>query len=53
MKQSMIIRKVVVFNTNKKQVWDLLTNPEKTKQYMFGCKVLSEWALGSEIIWKH
>lgn len=48
----MIIRKKVEFNANKEQVWDLLTNPEMTKQYMFGCEVLSEWTLGSPIIWK-
>lgn len=48
----MIIKKTVDFKVNKKQVWDLLTNPQKTKQYMFGCEVLSDWTIGSEIIWK-
>lgn len=48
----MIIKKTVEFKSNKKQIWDLLTNPEKTKQYMFGCEVLSEWNIGSQIIWK-
>ncbi len=52
MKKSMIIKKTVDFKVTKKQVWDLLTNPEKTKQYMFGCEVLSDWTIGSEIIWK-
>ena len=52
MEKSMIIKKIVDFNANKKQVWDLLTNPEKTKQYMFGCEVLSDWNVGSQIIWK-
>ena len=52
MEKSMIIRKTVEFNANKEQVWDLLTNPEMTKQYMFGCEVLSEWTIGSQIIWK-
>ncbi|MEO0583290.1 MAG: SRPBCC domain-containing protein [Bacteroidota bacterium] len=48
----MIIRKTVEFKARKEQVWDLLTNPEMTKQYMFGCEVLSEWTIGSPIIWK-
>ncbi|SNY94559.1 SRPBCC domain-containing protein [Flagellimonas pacifica] len=52
MEKSMIIEKTVDFKVNKKQVWDLLTNPEKTKLYMFGCEVLSDWTIGSEIIWK-
>ena len=48
----MIIRKQVEFNAKKEQVWDLLTNPKMTQQYMFGCEVLSEWFLGSPILWK-
>ncbi|MGB6154154.1 MAG: SRPBCC domain-containing protein [Pricia sp.] len=52
MEESMIIRKEVEFNTSKERVWDLLTNPEMTKQYMLGCEVLSDWTVGSTIIWK-
>lgn len=48
----MVIRKSVAFRASKEQVWDLLTNPEMTKQYMFGCEVLSDWTIGSSIIWK-
>ena len=52
MEKSMIIKKSVKFSSNKQQIWDLLTNPKKTKQYMFGCEVLSDWTIGSQIIWK-
>lgn len=48
----MIIDKKITFASDKATVWDLLTNPEKTKQYMFGCEVLSEWKVGSPINWK-
>lgn len=48
----MIIKVEIDFNASKKQVWNLLTNPEITKQYMFGCEVLSDWKIGSSIIWK-
>lgn len=34
------------------QVWDALTNPEQTKQYMFGCETVSDWSIGSELLWK-
>lgn len=34
------------------QVWDALTNPEQTKQYMFGCETVSDWNIGSELLWK-
>jgi len=48
----MIIKKVVRFKANKEQVWDLLTLPALTKQYMYGCEVLSDWKVGSPIHWK-
>lgn len=52
MSDSMIIERVVPFNASPKQVWDLLTLPELTKQYMYGCEVLSDWEVGSSIRWK-
>lgn len=52
MTNSLIIHKTFNFNTSTQQLWDLLTNPKWTKQYMFGCEVLSDWTIGSPIIWK-
>lgn len=34
------------------QVWDALTNPEKTKEYFFNAEVLSDWKEGSKITFK-
>ena len=48
----MIIKEEVLFKANLEQVWDLLLNPEMTKQYMFGCAVLSDWKIGSPVYWK-
>ena len=48
----MIVTKEIMFSASKSAVWDLLTNPQKTKQYMFGCEVLSSWEVGAPIIWK-
>jgi len=33
-------------------VWNALTNPELTKRYFFGCRVLSNWQPGSSITFK-
>ncbi len=33
-------------------VWDALTNPEMTKQYMFGCETISDWEIGSSLLWQ-
>jgi len=34
------------------QVWDALVNPDKIKRYMFGATVISDWQVGSPIVWK-
>lgn len=52
MNTSMVIKEVIVFKADKKAVWNLITNPKMTKKYMFGCEVLSDWKIGSQIIWK-
>jgi len=33
-------------------VWDMLTNPEQTKKYMFGCEAVSDWKPGSTLLWR-
>jgi uncharacterized protein YndB with AHSA1/START domain len=48
----MMIEKKVQFNVPKEKVWNLLTNPAVTKEYMFGCEVISDWKIGSPILWK-
>ena len=30
-------------------VWKALTDPERTKQYFFGCEAVSDWKVGSEL----
>lgn len=48
----MMIEKEVQFSVPKEKVWDLLTNPAMTKEYMFGCEVISDWKVGNPIFWK-
>ncbi len=33
-------------------VWKVLTEPEYTKQYMYGCEVECDWKPGNAIIWR-
>lgn len=33
-------------------VWDVLTDPEQTQKYMFGCEALSDWKPGSPLLWQ-
>ena len=47
-----IVKKEISINAEPSAVWDALTNPEKTKDYFFNCKVFSNWKTGSDIIFK-
>ena len=35
------------------EVWDAITNPEKTKQYFYGTEVDSEWEVGSSMSYRY
>jgi uncharacterized protein YndB with AHSA1/START domain len=52
MSNELIVKKEIILNAPISKVWDALTNPEKTKAYMFNCKVVTDWKVGSQIIWK-
>ncbi|MDI1255076.1 MAG: SRPBCC domain-containing protein [Flavobacterium sp.] len=47
-----IVKKKIEIKANPEEVWDALTNPEKTKKYFFKCKVHSNWKKGSAITFK-
>jgi uncharacterized protein YndB with AHSA1/START domain len=47
-----VVKKHIDINAPVKAVWDALTNPEKTKEYFFNCRVISTWKLGSPITFK-
>jgi uncharacterized protein YndB with AHSA1/START domain len=38
--------------TTEVNVWQLLTDPQLTEQYMYNCQLHSEWKLGAEAVWK-
>lgn len=52
MADNLIYKKTILINANLEKVWNVLTKPEFTKQYMFNNEVFSNWKIGSEIIWK-
>ncbi len=47
-----IVKKHIEITAPAEAVWDALTNPEKTKQYFFHCRVISNWKPGSPITFK-
>ena len=52
MEKELIIENKIVINASPAIVWDVLINPLQTKKYMFGCETVSDWKVGSELLWK-
>lgn len=51
-KKALYVKSSVTINGSAAQVWDALTNPVQTKKYMFGCEAVSDWKVGSSLLWK-
>jgi len=52
MSTSLIVENSITINAPADKVWDLLVNPEQTKKYMFGCETVSDWQVGSPLLWQ-
>ncbi|MDZ4824826.1 MAG: SRPBCC domain-containing protein [Flavobacteriales bacterium] len=52
MPQPVIVKNNITINAPVLKVWDVLTNPEQTKKYMFGCETVSVWKVGSPLLWR-
>jgi uncharacterized protein YndB with AHSA1/START domain len=50
--EKLIVQNSITINADAAKVWDLLTNAEHTKKYMFGCKTVSNWKPGSSLEWR-
>lgn len=49
---SLFIRNSIIIEAPASKVWDALVNPEQTKKYMFGCETVSDWRIGSPLLWR-
>ncbi len=52
MTKSLTATATVTIDAPVSEVWDALTDPAKIKEYMFGTKVVTDWKVGSSIVWK-
>ncbi len=50
--QNLILQNKITINASPAKVWDALVNPEQTKKYMFGCETVSDWKVGSALLWQ-
>ena len=39
----------IIINANAAAIWEVLTNPEKIKIYLYGTEALTDWKVGSAI----
>ena len=52
MEKLLFVKNTIVIDAPAAKVWDVLTNPQQTKKYMFGCEAISDWKPGSELLWR-
>ncbi len=52
MQEPLLIKNSITINAPVKKVWEALTNPEWTRKYMFGCDAISDWNIGSPLLWQ-
>lgn len=52
MEEERIVKNSIVIHAPAARVWETLTSPEKTRQYMFGCIPETDWKPGSTLLWK-
>ncbi len=52
MNKPLVVTSMITINASASKVWDALTNPEQTKKYMFGCETVSDWKVGSPLLWR-
>jgi uncharacterized protein YndB with AHSA1/START domain len=50
--KDLVVNRSTKINADKSQVWEALVNPEKIKQYLFGTDTVSDWKVGSPIIFQ-
>ena len=52
MSNGLIARATITIGASAEKVWSALVTPESIKQYFFGTTVVSQWRVGSPIVWK-
>lgn len=50
--EKLVVQNSILIDADIAWVWDALVNPEQTKKYMFGCETVSDWKIGSSLLWQ-
>lgn len=46
------VKKEIIINASRDEVWQALTDPEMIKTYLFGSKVITNWEIGHPIVFQ-
>jgi uncharacterized protein YndB with AHSA1/START domain len=52
MEENLIAYASINIAASSRKVWDTLTDPDAIKEYMFNTHVVSDWRVGSSIVWQ-
>ncbi len=52
MNHNLHVSESVVISTSLERVWNVLTNPEIIKEYLFGTETVTDWKVGSEVVFQ-
>ncbi len=52
MRHDLIVSESIDINAPISKVWEALTNPEIIKEYLFGTQTITDWKVGSDIIFQ-
>lgn len=47
-----LVQQTVHIAADRERIWEALTDRSQTKQYFFGCEILSMWGTGDAIVFK-
>lgn len=50
--EELYVRNSIKIEASLEKVWDVLTKAEYTKQYMFNCEPITDWKVGSDLLWE-
>ena len=52
MEKELVLKTSVSIDASIAKVWDALINPEQIKKYFFGTEAISDWKVGSTLLFK-
>lgn len=52
MNEDLVVTASIDIYANVSKVWEALTNPEIIKEYLFGTETITDWKVGSEVIFQ-